>query len=183
MTTPESNDATPAEPDAAPPRWPQELELRPNNRRSRKPALDEHRQDMICAIVAVGCTYETAADYVGVAASTIYRTAERQPAFRAKLNKACAQVQLHLVRRIYDCADGKQGWRAAAWLLSRRFPDRFAQRGANTVTPRQIAATLKNFTQIIAEEVPDRDARRRIRLRVRKLVTQLQADIQAEAEA
>ena len=54
-------------------------------KRGRPPVLDEGKQREIVAILTMGCSRRTAAQYVGCAPNTIQSTAERDPKFAEKL--------------------------------------------------------------------------------------------------
>ena len=95
----------------------------------RPPVLDEAKKREILAIVAVGCSRSMAATYVGCAISTIQNTAERDPTFAEKLRQAVYSTELGLLKNIRNAAKKEQYWRAAAWALERRFPERYARRG------------------------------------------------------
>ncbi|MGC3972377.1 MAG: hypothetical protein QM775_35055 [Pirellulales bacterium] len=60
--------------------------------------------------------------------------------------------------------------RAAAWLLSRTLPDRYAERNAATVTPEQLSQTLNYFAVEMARQVTDAAVRRRLRTALRRIV-------------
>lgn len=154
---------------------------RPNFKRGKVPCLDEVRRAEICAIVAVGCSLTTAAKYVGCSPCTIDRTRKRSPEFEEELRKSEAHHELALVRRIHEAAAKPNGWRAASWLLSRRYPELYSHRGAETVTPRQIAESLEYFAAEIAEEVTSASLRRRITTKLRKTVRKITSELRKQA--
>lgn len=139
--------------------------------------LDERRQREICAIVAVGCSQRTAAMYLGCSPSAISTLKQRNAVFRNAMLHSQAQHELALVRRIQEAAASPNGWRAAAWLLSRSYPERYAARAAETVTPQQIEDSLEFFAAQVAREVKDAKARSRIRISLRKATRKIVFDI------
>ncbi len=108
----------------------------------RRPVLDAAKKREILAIVAVGCSRTVAAAYVGCAISTIQNTADRDPTFAEKLRQAACATELGLLKNIRNAAAKEQYWRAAAWALERRFPERYARRGPDVITLEQVAALL-----------------------------------------
>ena len=86
--------------------------------------LDEHKRWKIIALLANGSSRRMAARYVGCAASTITRTAARDPSFAEQVAQAEARTEMDALRAIRIAAQNKRHWRAAAWLLERRNPRR-----------------------------------------------------------
>ncbi len=138
----------------------------------RPPVLDEAKKREILAIVAVGCSRSMAATYVGCAIRTIQNTAERDPTFAEKLRQAVYSTELGLLKNIRNAAKKEQYWRAAAWALERRFPERYARRGPDVITIEQVMVLLGQFSDIVAEEVPGR-CRKRVLKRLEKLAKSL----------
>ncbi len=124
-------------------------------KRGRPPVLDRDKRSQIAAIIGVGCSQNVAAQYVGCAASTIPRTAERDPAFAEQLRQARCNAELSLVKNIRDAARKEQYWRAAAWALERGFPEKYARRGPDVITIEQVGILLARFAEIVVEEVPE----------------------------
>jgi transposase len=92
-------------------------------------------QRRIVEAVRNGAPRETAAEAAGVAKSTLFRwlaqgRAADAPArfrdFAEALERADAEYELHAVARIERAA--AEDWRAQAWRLARKFPQRYGQR-------------------------------------------------------
>ena len=86
----------------------------------------------IIQAVRKGCFVETAADAAGVRRSTVrdwlYRGARedappRLAKFNREMHQALADAELDLVEHVRIA--GHEKWQAAAWLLERRYPDRW----------------------------------------------------------
>ncbi len=137
-------------------------------KRGRPPVLDEAKRREILAIITVGCSRTMAATYVGCAVSTIQNTAERDAIFAEKLRQATYNTEVGLLKSIRNAAQKEEYWRAAAWALERRFPERYARRGAHVMTLDQIALLLGQLSDIVAAEVPDR-CRKRVLKRLEDL--------------
>lgn len=132
--------------------------------------LDETTRREILAIISVGCPVTTAAKYVGCSPVSIILLKQRCPEFQEAMLQAEARHEISLVRRIHEAAAHQGGWRAAAWLLARTYPERYAARAAETVTPKQVADSMEFFAGVIADEVKDADVRRRLRNALRIVV-------------
>ncbi len=142
--------------------------------RSKKtPVLDEEKKSNVVALVAVGSSRRVAARYVGCAPSTIVRTAARDDKFAAELQKAACEAELGLLNSIRKAAKKEQHWRAAAWILERAHPERYASRSPEVITVAQIAQILAQFSRIVAEEVPVAAFRKRALARFAELYRNL----------
>jgi hypothetical protein len=118
--------------------------------------LNDRKRAQIVAIISVGCSQTVAAQFVGCAPTTIQNTAERDPKFSEELGKARSNAEIALVKNIRNAAKKEQYWRAAAWALERAFPEKYARRGPDVITVDQIGILLIKFSEIVAEEVPER---------------------------
>lgn len=141
--------------------------------RGRRPVLDESKQREIAALMSVGCSQRVAARYVGCAPSTITYTIARNPRFADKVRQAKCSAEVGLIRNIRNAAKKEQYWRAAAWMLERGYPDRYAPRGPDTISKEQIAGLLAAFSRIVAQEVPVSAHRKNALRRLEQLSTSL----------
>ena len=73
-----------------------------------------------------GMSRELAAGYASVSRSTVYRWMETDMRFREEVNAAIDYSEVVMMRAIQDIGSRKSDWRAFAWLLERRFPERWA---------------------------------------------------------
>ena len=124
------------------------------SRRKTTPALTDEKKSNVVALITVGSSRRVAARYVGCAPATIVRTAARDPAFAAQLDKAVCDAELGLLNSIRKAAKKEQYWRAAAWVLERVHPQRYGRRDPDVITASQIGQILAQFTRIVSEEVP-----------------------------
>jgi hypothetical protein len=124
--------------------------------------LDEGKQLEILAILTVGCSQTVAAHYVGCDRKTIQRTAERDPKFAEKIQRAKCNAEIGLVKNIRNAAKKEQYWRAAAWALERGFPEKYARRGPDVITAEQLAQILGQFAERITQLVPNEKSRKNI---------------------
>jgi len=132
--------------------------------------LDDVKKREIIALLSVGCSRRMAASYVGCSPSTIARTALRDERFADELRKAGRATEINYLRNIQDAAKKAQYWRAAAWALERCHPDRYAARGADTITLDQARGLLSELARIVVEEVAAVEQRKPILNRVHGLI-------------
>jgi hypothetical protein len=113
---------------------------------ARPRALDHVKRGEICALVSVGCSLEAAARYVGCSTITIRREVLRDEEFGDQFRAAEVKCQLVPLQSVRDAA--RTHWRAAAWLLERADPDKFAR-----PTPRILtAADYENFLALFMKK-------------------------------
>ena len=105
---------------------------------ARPSKLTEEVQTRIVQLIRAGNTVEVAAKTAGISEATFYGWLARAEAeaskragvpfveFRAAVLQARAEAEAMLVTRIAKAA-GNGSWAAAAWLLERRFPQRWAK--------------------------------------------------------
>ena len=123
-------------------------------KRGRKRVLDGYKRREILAILAVGCSRRTAADYVGCSPTTIQNTADRDPSFAEQLRKKEYGSEVGYLENIRNAARTERYWRAAAWALERMKPEKYGRRGPDVITVEQIGNLMAQFAEIIIEEVP-----------------------------
>lgn len=96
--------------------------------------LDQKLQDGIAILIRNGVTVEVAAQATGISESTFYAWMERgeqaqSGAFREfyeAIEQARGQSESLQVVRVSQAAQ-RGSWQAAAWLLERRHPERWAK--------------------------------------------------------
>ncbi|HEY2840209.1 MAG TPA: hypothetical protein VGJ26_13725 [Pirellulales bacterium] len=148
-----------------------------SNSGGRPRALNEIKQREVCALVSAGCGIESAARYIGCASSTIRREAERNPQFGEALRAAHLNAELNPLHALRRAAQNH--WRAAAWLLERFNPERFARQDVHRLTPKQLQACLSRAAQVIADEVKDADAFARVCVSFDKIVEECNQEMSA----
>ena len=126
----------------------------------RPPALTAEVETRIVAAVSAGAHLSVAARAAGVSRQTVHRWRARGAAedegpyheLAKALERAEAEAELRQVALIARA--GQSEWRAAAWLLSRRAPERWGRGAAERTLPAP------------ASEVPSSPARERLDLRL-----------------
>jgi transposase len=96
---------------------------------ARPTKLTPDVQEKICEAIRHGATYQAASEAAGVAYSTFNDWHKdlrpRFVKFSEAIRRANADAQLDLLAKIAN--KSKEDWRAAAWILERRFKNDFGQ--------------------------------------------------------
>lgn len=108
------------------------------NKSGRPPGVTKEKTVAVCKSIASGSFIETAVVAAGVPKSTFYRwlrhAREDEEAgkrispyltFSRNVQRALAKTEMVYLEIIKDAA--KVHWPAAAWMLERRFPERWAK--------------------------------------------------------
>lgn len=141
-----------------------------DNKKKKKPGpkgkLTPERSRKIIKAIKEGSPHETAAQSAGISVSTFYLWLEKGEQFETgqyaefseKVRQAEAQAESERIRRINKA--GKEGdWKADAWYLERRYPDKWGRR--------HFSADLSHSGEVVnRHEYADTET----------LVTQLQED-------
>lgn len=78
----------------------------------------------VCDLIAKGVPFDAAASGSGIHVSTIHRWRKEREDFAEMIEQAIGVSEARLITEISTCED----WRAKAWILERRFPDRWSKR-------------------------------------------------------
>jgi transposase len=100
---------------------------------ARRPKLNQEITDRICGALVRGASMQAAAAEASIGYSTLKRwlakgreedAEELYSEFYAEVEEATNRSEIHLLEKIRAAED----WRASAWILSRRFPDRWSEK-------------------------------------------------------
>ncbi len=141
--------------------------------RGRPPVLDEIKRREVLAILSVGCSRSTAADYVGCSVSTIQKTADRDPRFAEQLRRAESRAEITLLQAIQKAARKEQYWRAAAWALERTKPEQFGRRSPRAMPLAEVRQLLEQLAGAVLEQLPTDQSRQRILKRLDRILRDL----------
>jgi hypothetical protein len=156
-----SSDPVRATDEPAPNAVPREKETR----RGRRRVLDDAKRREICAYVAGGCNVREAARFVRCNINTVRREAERNPEFDEQLRRAQTYAQLSPLRAMQLAS--ATHWRAAAWMLERAFPNRFAKPNPGAFGSRQARELMNEVLSVVSSETSDPHKYERIEKRLR----------------
>lgn len=88
------------------------------------PAQREAAQKKVLAALKAGATVEAACSYARITKETWYAWQRKDPALKEDHEEALATSELSLVFDIKK----DPSWQSKAWLLERRFPERWGRR-------------------------------------------------------
>ena len=128
------------------------------------PALDEPDLRQLCLLVSRGCTVPEAARCLGLKLADLRHERDTNDRFRRKLARAKMKARLAPLRAMQKAM--LKDWRAAAWLLERTQPEKFARRNHRAFTQKQAAALVQDVARIVAEEVASKPATDRLNSRL-----------------
>ena len=120
-------------------------------RRGRPPVLDAKQRQRIVQLLDAGCSRRTAALTVGCASTTITRTALRDPEFATKIAHAESNLESQLLQKVHNAASKGRYWRAASWILERKFPHDYARRPPHLFTADEVLDFFVAATDTLEE--------------------------------
>ena len=122
--------------------------------RGRRRSLDPPKKLDICHRVAQGDSLEEAADAAGVSLRTVQRARKSDEDFDHDLRLALQATPDPL--RIMQSA-ARAHWRAAAWLLEREDPERYARRSPSSCSPIHFEQALELVVEAALEAAKEQD--------------------------
>lgn len=81
----------------------------------------------ICKSVREGCSREAAAGLAGVSKETLFDWMRTFSDFSYAIKKADSQFERECVARIRKAGRTPRNWTAGAWMLERKFPERYGK--------------------------------------------------------
>jgi IS30 family transposase len=121
-------------------------------------ALDDDKQQTICAFVRAGASLRQAAHLVHCDPKTIRREAQRNDEFRGQLARAKSEANIHPLQTLRQAA--KTNWRAALCWMERLDPQRFAKHNPKTITQREANQFAADLAESIERAVSDPNERK-----------------------
>ena len=122
--------------------------------------LNQETTDKVCGALVRGASMQAAAAEASIGYSTLRRWLSKGRAedaeepylsFYAEVEEASNRSEIHLLEKIRQAED----WRASAWILSRRFPDRWSEKRSVEVSTNDRpdgAAMVANILSQLREE-------------------------------
>jgi len=132
------------------------------------PPLTDEQKGQVCGILSVGCTRETAADFVGCSLGDIGQAMQQDSTFAANILRTEAGSELSHMRNVQQAAKEAKNWRASVWWLERCSPERYGPRGKVTAT--QLQAFIDTVVTILNDELQDEADRQRVVARLKNTV-------------
>jgi hypothetical protein len=140
------------------------MENRIMAKRGRPFALDDIKRGEIVALISAGCGISDAARYVGCSVNTINRDASRDPSFHKRMREAFLAAELKPLQSLRQAST--HHWRAAAWLLKRMNPDRYARKKEGTYTELDFQDFADQLIYVVRHEILDQEVLNRIGRRI-----------------
>ena len=106
---------------------------------------------VICTYLRKSCTIEAACEAANISRQTYYRWMDEIPEFKELVNATMSDVEAALLDNISSYGD----WRASAWILERRFPQRWGQKrelDVNVTKQTGVDVVAGMLTNIIKQE-------------------------------
>ncbi len=123
-------------------------------RRGRPAVLTPEKRQRVLALLSNGCSRRTVARFVECSPATITRTAARDPEFAAQLAQAEAHLEVELLANLRRAAKNDRHWRAAAWLLERKYPHNYPSPHRHLYTPDQVTQLFIAALDSLAPHLP-----------------------------
>jgi hypothetical protein len=89
-----------------------------------KPKIGDRQAEQVYAILAVGGSLNDAADVLGIGRQTLNDRLAADPEFRKGVDRSVAEGKTRLIRKVGNATT----WRAAAWMLERKWGREFGRR-------------------------------------------------------
>ena len=129
---------------------------------SKRKRLTPKQKNEALAVLSVGCSRAAAARCVRCSPLLLRREMMEHPQFAEQVAKAEEGIEVFCLSNLRKAAQKEQYWRAAAWMLERRLPDRYGTKKAQTLTAEHVQKFMAACMQVIAEELPDKECREKI---------------------
>jgi len=142
---------------------------------AKRKRLTAKERNEVLAILSAGCSRAAAARCVRCTPYLLRREMVENSKFAEQVAKAEEGIELFYLSRIRSAASKEQHWRAAAWVLERRMPDRYGTKKAESLTAEKVQKFMTSCLQIIADELPDEEQRTKILNRLTEEITEPEA--------
>jgi hypothetical protein len=116
--------------------------------------LTEQQRASVCETLSSGGSYEMAADRCGATVENIQAEETFDPCFAQKTCCARMTSEVNLLKSLTGAAGDSKQWRAAAWLLERLYPERYARRKPNTLLLKEHEQRLQQIADLVKSIAP-----------------------------
>jgi IS30 family transposase len=128
----------------------------------KKYKLTQQERNEVLGLLSLGCSRTTAAKSIHRSPVTLREDILAHPKFAEEVAKAESGTEVFYLSKIRKAATKEQYWRAAAWVLERRLPERYGIKKAKALTSEQVQKFMTACLQIITEEITDEEQKEKI---------------------
>lgn len=128
--------------------------------RGRPPALGPNKRKRVLALLDMGCSRRAAARAVGCSPTTITRTIQRDPEFAEELAQVESRLETQLLENVRKAAKNDRYWRAASWLLERKYPLDYKPQDPKLFTSDQVTQLINAVFNALREELTEEQIQR-----------------------
>jgi transposase len=112
--------------------------------------------ERILQAIRIGSAKEHAAEYGGITKETFYQWLKSKSDFSDAVTRAEAEARTRWLAIVERNARGddqtKQDWRAAAWMLERRYPQQYGKQAIEISGPDGGAIVVKGYANITPDD-------------------------------
>lgn len=120
--------------------------------RGPQTTITEAQRAEFVALLTVGVSQSDAYLAAGVTRSAVRRLCRSDPTFASRVQSAVARGKVTLIKRIYYATS--DDWRAAAWMLERRWPAEWAPRRPDRFTREDVEAVASAVAGLARDFIP-----------------------------
>jgi hypothetical protein len=129
---------------------------------SKRKSLPKKERELALALLSVGVSRESASRSIGYPSMAVDDLFHSDESFAKSVLKAEEESEQYYLSRIREASQDPRGWRAAAWMLERRQPERYGINKPDLLTEESIKKFMEYFGLVLFEEVADISLRVRI---------------------
>jgi len=116
--------------------------------------LNNNLKTIIYAAVKRGLSYKDTCMLAGISESSFYNWLRTRPDFKKQIEYNKVHGKLELIRAVAD--KRLEDWRAAAWLLSHKYPAEFSERRVITTDDKSKPTPWELMNEVISKGEPVR---------------------------
>ena len=144
-----------------------------NTRTGRPPVLGTNQRKRLVALINAGCSRRAAARRIGCSPATVTQTIARDRQFADEVAQAESNLEVQLLQSLRNAAQDPRYWRAAGWLLERKYPIDYIPNPPRHYSAVQVVELFTATLETIRREITP-EQRRAVIERLGDLLCQLE---------